>query len=59
MVCPINDDLTPSKRNCSGCSYFDYTDDGDNRYSYICTYKEPCDGDFVDEGLNGFPQEHI
>ena len=59
MSCPLNENLKPSKKNCSGCLHFDYTDDGDNHYSYICTYIEPCDEDFVDEGLNGFPQEHI
>ncbi len=41
MRCPINKHLTPSKKNCAGCFYFDYTDDGDNQYSYICTYQEP------------------
>ncbi len=49
MSCPINEDLTPSKRNCAGCSYFDYTDDGDNRYSYICTYKEPKEQEALNE----------
>jgi hypothetical protein len=50
MECPINENLTPNKRNCAGCLHFDYTDDGDNQYSYICTYREPEEEDFVKEG---------
>ena len=43
MRCPINDYIIISKKNCKGCSYFDYDeDDGGEEgitYTPICTYK--------------------
>lgn len=44
MSCPLDDNTMPSKKNCRGCRYFDYSegDGGDEGriYTPICTYKK-------------------